>query len=69
MNPDTEQPIRYITCPECEGSGTNAHELPSSQRWVRSSEIHECYTCEGAGEIEESAEARYDRRDEAKTQE
>jgi DnaJ-class molecular chaperone len=71
MNPDTEQPIRYVTCPECEGRRhvpTTAEDVARRPN-VMGPGYKRCPTCEGYGQIEESAEARYDRRDEAKTQE
>ena len=39
------------TCPKCDGSGTNHHELAQRGGWIHGGDIHECYQCEGLGYV------------------
>jgi DnaJ-class molecular chaperone len=61
MNPDTEKPIRYVTCPECEGHRHVMTTAADVRPGVMGPGYKRCPTCEGYGQIEESEAAAFDR--------
>jgi DnaJ-class molecular chaperone len=65
MNPDTEQPIRYVTCPECEGRRHVPTTIDDIEPGIMGPGYKRCPTCEGYGQIEESADAAFDRKEQA----